>query len=88
MQGETQALYRNLIAEKYTQEYKLDRKTRVRAEEILNDYFARNSHAQVVRTSPIVSITLPTGRNSDPKPPLSTVATAVPSLTVLFFHHS
>jgi len=34
--------YKTLVNEKYTQEYKLDRKTRQKAEEILKEYFKKN----------------------------------------------
>ena len=41
-------LIKTLIHEKYTQEYKLDRKTRQKAEEILKDYYQRNpEHIEV-----------------------------------------
>lgn len=33
---------RNLVDDKYNREYKLDRKTRTKAIEILNDYFAKH----------------------------------------------
>ena len=33
---------RSLIDDKYNREYKLDRKTRAKAIEILNDYYAKN----------------------------------------------
>ena len=35
-------MIKTLIHEKYTQEYKLDRKTRQKAEEILKEYYQRN----------------------------------------------
>ena len=35
-------LVRNLIDDKYNREYKLDRKTRTKAHEILKDYYTKN----------------------------------------------
>lgn len=43
-------LIKQLIHEKYTQEYKLDRKTRAKAEEILKEYYQRNPEDIEVRT--------------------------------------
>ena len=37
-----ETLVRNLIDDKYNREYKLDRKTRTKAIEILNDFYAKN----------------------------------------------
>jgi hypothetical protein len=36
---ESQAIFKSLVNEKYAQEYKLDRKTKSKAEEILTEYF-------------------------------------------------
>lgn len=41
--GAFDALVRNLINDKYNREYKLDKKTRAKAIEILTDYFAKHS---------------------------------------------
>ena len=40
--GTFEELVRNLIDDKYNREYKLDRKTRAKAIEILKDFYAKN----------------------------------------------
>lgn len=41
--GSFDALVRNLIDDKYNREYKLDRKTRAKATEIVMDYYSKHA---------------------------------------------
>ena len=49
-------MYKSLLNEKYTAEYKLDRHTKVKALDILNDYFRKNPEELTVSLSQVIDL--------------------------------
>jgi len=60
--------YKTLVNEKYTQEYKLDRKTRQKAEEILKEYFKKNPQECLTVSSRLLSFLNKTKKHSKQLP--------------------